>query len=50
MSPTLPSKEHGVLIEDRKGKILQEIRQALKEGRSLFMVKKKKFILPEKVK
>lgn len=45
MYPTIPSDTVGVLLEDRGGKLLREMRQAQKERKILILRKKPKFDL-----
>lgn len=40
MYPTLPSKDHGVIIQDRDRSIYAELREALAKGKPLIMVGK----------
>lgn len=42
MFPTIPSKEVGVIIKDRNFNLGQKIREALRRGEKLYLVKKRK--------
>lgn len=45
MYPTILSDNIGVLIQDKNFKIGQQIRDALKQGKRLYLVRKKKFVV-----
>lgn len=48
MYPTIMSDRVGVLIDDKKSKLLyREIREALRERKVLFLRKKKKFVVDD---